>query len=78
MALDPELELGVVDFDLSDYSLLDRNAAFPAAKYPESFVFEPMPQAEVRGYRRRARTFLALHGDGGAEADEQVWIVSNP
>ena len=64
VALDPELELGLVDLDLSDYSLLDRNAAFPAEKFQDTFCFKPMPQSEVGGYRRRARTFLALHGDG--------------
>ena len=57
MALDPELKLDVVDVDLSDYFLLDRNAAFPAEKFHDTFCVEPMPQAEVSGYRRRARAF---------------------
>ena len=78
VSLDPELQLQVVDLDYSEYVLLDRGSEFPEDKYDETFCFEPLPQAEVGGYRRRARTFLALHGDGDAGVDEQVWVVSDP
>ena len=78
VSLDPELELQTVDLDAADYVLLDRNADFPQEKYNDVFAFEPLPQSEVGGFRRRARTFLALHGDGGAEADEQIWVIADP
>ena len=78
VSLDPELELAVLDLDTVDYVLLNRNAAFPAEKWNDIFHFEPLPQSEVGGFRRRARTFLALHGDGGIEADELVWVVCDP
>ena len=35
-------------------------------------------QSEFGGYRKRARTFLAIHGDGGFETMEQVWVISDP
>ena len=55
MALDPELELGVVDLGMSDYSLLNRNDEFPAEKLQDTSCFEPMPPSEVSGYLSRAR-----------------------
>ena len=72
VSLDPELELQTVDLDSVDYVLLDRHGDFPPEKYQDVFAFEPLPQSEVGGYRRRARTFLALHGDGDAVADQQI------
>ena len=78
VSLDPELTLQVVDLDSSEYVLLDRNSDFPPEKYADVFAFEPLPQSEVGGFRRRARTFLALHGDGDADADQQIWVVADP
>ena len=76
-SFDPELELSVVDLGFADYIWLDRNAIFPQDTYANIFHFELMSQSEVGGYRKRARTFLALHGDGGAETMEQVWVISD-
>ena len=70
MSLDPELELSVVDLDFADYILLDR--LFPQDKSVDLFHFELMSQSKVGGYRKQARTFLAIHGDRGAETMEQV------
>ena len=78
VSLDPELELQTVDLDSVDYVLLDRHGDFPPEKYQDVFAFEPLPQSEVGGYRRKARTFLALHGDGDAAADQQIWVVADP
>ena len=75
---DPEWEFSVVDLDFADYILLDHNAVFAQDKYADIFHFEPMSQSEVGGYRKRALTFLALHGNGGAETMEQVWVISDP
>ena len=78
VSLDPEHELCMLDLDTSDYILLDRNVDSPSEKYSDTFCFEITTQAEMVAFRKRARTFLALHGDGGVEAAEQVWVVSDP
>ena len=75
VTLDPELELQVIDLDAVEYKLLDRAADFPADIYAEIFPFEPIPQSEVPGFRRKARTLLALHSEGPSDADELVWTV---
>ena len=78
VSLDPELSLQVIDLDSCEYSFLDRNADFPPDKYDELFPFEPLPQSEVPGFRRKARTLLALHSEGPSDAEEMVWVVCDP
>ena len=51
---------------------------FAADKYANAFVFEPTTQVGLGPYRRRARGFLALHGDGVTGADEMAWVVAGP
>ena len=75
VSLDPELALQVIDLDALEYVLLDRSSDFPADKYDEIFPFEPIPQSEVPGFRRKARTLLALHSEGPSDADEMIWTI---
>ena len=78
VSLDPELELQVIDLDTLEYVLLDKDSDFPADKIGDAFPFEPIPQSEIPGFRRKARTLLALHSEGPSDAEELVWVICDP
>ena len=75
VSLGPELELQVTDLDTAEYALLDQDSDFPLDKYDDVFAFEPIPQSEIPGFRRNARTVLALHSEGPSDVEELVWVI---
>ena len=64
VSLAPKLELQVIDLDTVEYVLMDKDLDFPPDKYDDLFPFEPIPKSEIPGFRRKARTWLALHSEG--------------
>jgi len=76
--LDPELEWRVIDFDTLERALLDEDSAFPADEIGDAFPLEPIPQSEIPGFWRKARTLLALHSEGPSDAEELVWVNCDP
>ena len=58
--------------------MLDKDSDFPPDKPDDVFVFEPIPQSEISGFRRKARHLLALHSVGPSDPEELVWVICDP
>ena len=57
--------------------MLPRNSAFPAAQRQHVYAFDPIPDADLRRYKREARAYLLVMGDDGGDAASKVWVVSD-
>ena len=73
--LSPDHDMDVVDFGEESYKVLARNATFPAAQRPYVYAFDPIQEADLRRFKREARSYLMVMGDGEIDAATKVWVV---
>ena len=74
-----ERGLQVIDLDQCEYFLLGKYELIPEDTWQrgEIFGFELLPQSEVPAFKRKAKTFMAPHCEGAAEADEAIRVVAD-
>lgn len=80
LGLSPDLEIERIDLNESVHEVLDRRGGFPEYIDPEEiYAFDPVSDAFLQPYRRRARLQAALLGDSvdAGDVTRHVWVVSD-